>query len=143
MILIDTNLLLYASMSGSREHERVRNWLDDQFAHASRVGLPWHCLLGFVRLASDRRVYGNGPSVAEAWKSVREWLSLENVWTPEPTARHSDVLNVLFGSAQVRSDMVMDTHLAALAIEHGLTLCSNDRDFLRFPGLRWMNPLAE
>ncbi|MBN9578712.1 MAG: VapC toxin family PIN domain ribonuclease [Alphaproteobacteria bacterium] len=123
MILIDTNLLLYASIPGSIEHEPVRQWLDEQFANTPRIGLPWHSLLGFVRLASDRRVYAAGPSVADAWEAVREWLSIDNVWIPQATDRH------------------VDTHLAALAIEHGLTLCSADRDFARFPKLRWMNPL--
>ncbi len=143
MILVDTNLLLYASLSGSREHVRARRWLDEQFAKSTRIGLPWHSLFGFVRLASDRRVYPRGPSVAEAWQEVRGWLGSGGVWIPQPTDRHAEILNALFVTAQIRSGMVMDTHLAALAIEHGLTLCSNDRDFARFPNLRWINPLAE
>jgi len=141
VILIDTNLLLYASIPGSIEHEPVRQWLDEQFANTPRIGLPWHSLLGFVRLASDRRVYAAGPSVADAWEAVREWLSIDNVWIPQATDRHVEVLSTLFASVPIRSGLVMDTHLAALAIEHGLTLCSADRDFARFPKLRWMNPL--
>ncbi|MGA9794712.1 MAG: TA system VapC family ribonuclease toxin [Rhizomicrobium sp.] len=141
MILVDTNLLLYASIPSATEHARSREWLYEQLAGEHRIGLPWHSLLGFVRLASDRRVYATGPSVALAWQTVSAWLDVPKVWIPQPTDRHAEVLNALFNSAQVRSDMIMDTHLAALAIEHGLTLCSNDRDFARFPGLRWINPL--
>jgi toxin-antitoxin system PIN domain toxin len=142
VILVDTNLLLYASIPVASEHAQSREWLYEQLAGPHRIGLPWHSLLGFVRLASNRRVYATGPSVAQAWQAVRAWLDVPKVWIPQPTDRHAEVLSALFGSAQVRSGMIMDAQLAALAIEHGLTLCSNDRDFSRFPGLRWVNPLA-
>jgi hypothetical protein len=98
--------------------------------------------LGFVRLASNQRAYSHGPSVAEAWQSVREWLARENVWIPLPAEHHAAVLDELFASAPVGSRAVMDIHLAALAIEHGLTLCSADTGFARYKNLRWINPLA-
>ena len=142
MILIDTNLLLYAGIRGVPEHDRARRWLDEQLTNTPRVGLPWHSLLGFVRLATNRRAYSDGPSIVEAWKTVREWLRQENVWVPLPTSRHAAVLEELFGSTSVTSRAVMDIHLAALAIEHGLTLCSADTGFARYKQLRWMNPLA-
>jgi toxin-antitoxin system PIN domain toxin len=141
VILIDTNLLLYGGVRSSPQHDRARQWLEEQFAAASKVGLPWHSLLGFVRLASSRTVYRRGPSVGEAWQVVREWLKLDNVWIPQPTERHGEVLDEIFSTARMSSRFVMDAHLAALAIEHGLTLCSNDRDFARVPKLRWVNPL--
>jgi uncharacterized protein len=120
-----------------------RRWLDEQLTNMPRVGLPWHSLLGFVRLASNRRAYSAGPSVADAWQSVREWLGQENVWIPLPTSRHAAVLEELFRSTTVTSRAVIDIHLAALAIEHGLTLCSADSGFVRYKHLRWMNPLAD
>jgi uncharacterized protein len=141
VILIDTNLLLYGGIQSSPQHRRARQWLEEQFATAQKVGLPWHSLLGFVRLASSRSIYQNGPSVGDAWLLVREWLSLDNVWIPQPTDRHGDILDGIFSTARMSSRFVMDAHLAALAIEHGLTLCSNDGDFARVPNLRWVNPL--
>jgi toxin-antitoxin system PIN domain toxin len=142
LILIDTNLLLFATFKATSEHERARRWLDEQFESSPRIGLPWHSLLGFVRLASNLRIFRNGPSADQSWRVVREWLSAGNVWVPQPTERHADVLDQLFSSASVDSRSVMDTHLAALAIEHGLVLCSADTDFTRFPSLRWLNPLV-
>jgi uncharacterized protein len=142
VILIDTNLLLYGSIRSSPQHRRARQWLEEQFTAAQKVALPWHSLLGFVRLASSRSVFQDGPSVGDAWQLVREWLSLGNVWIPQPTDRHCDILEGIFSTARMSSRFVMDAHLAALAIEHGLTLCSNDRDFERVPNLRWINPLA-
>lgn len=143
MILVDTNLLLYAAIEGAPEHSRAQRWLDGQLSNGMRVGLPWHSLLGFVRLASNRSVYRDGPGVASALQIVRDWLGAPTVWIPQPTEHHADVLDSLFAATGIGSRSVMDAHLAALAIEHGLTLCSNDNGFAQFKKLRWVNPLAE
>jgi toxin-antitoxin system PIN domain toxin len=142
VILIDTNLLIYAINADSPQHKSASSWLGGQFGGAARVGLPWHSLLGFVRLVSDRKIHKTGSSAAEAWDVVRKWLSVDNVWIPLPTDRHSDVLNGLFAMTNVGSRDVMDMHLAALAMEHDLTLCSADGDFARYPNLKWLNPLV-
>lgn len=76
-----------------------------------------------------------------AWARVEEWLSLSHAWIPLPTERHRELLAGLL-DGESRADVVNDAHLAALAIEHGLTVCSTDRDFSRFAGVRWENPLA-
>lgn len=80
--------------------------------------------------------------LSRSWSRVREWLALPQVWVPLPTDRHEEVISDLL-AGESRVDLVNDAHLAALAIEHGLTVCSTDRDFARFPGVRWENPLAE
>jgi len=141
VILVDTNVLLYATIDGMPQHDRARRWLSEQFASPWQVGLPWHSLLGFVRLASDRRILPLGPSVDEAWQAVRAWQSAPNAWTPLPTERHATVLNEMFSTMKIATREVMDVHLAALAVEHGLTLCSADTGFGRYRNLRWFNPL--
>jgi predicted nucleic acid-binding protein len=73
---------------------------------------------------------------------VSNWLSAEAAWVPESTERHASVLGKLLTLPGAYGNLVPDAHLAALAIEHGLTLCSTDRDFGRFPDLVWLNPLA-
>ncbi len=80
--------------------------------------------------------------MADSWQQVRDWLSAAPAWIPAPTERHAEVLELLWPQVN-RPDLVPDAHLAAIAIEHGLTVCSTDGDFARFPGLRWENPLAE
>jgi len=75
-----------------------------------------------------------------ACDQVRSWLRLPSVWVPEATERHPELIAELL-AGETRPDLVPDAHLAALAIEHGLVLCSNDRDFSRFEGLRWQDPL--
>jgi uncharacterized protein len=142
VILVDTNLLLYAHARGAPEHARASRWFAEQLESGERVGLPWHSLLGFVRVASNPRAFTGAVSVAEAWQQVRRWLSIDTVWIPIPTSRHADVLGELFATAGMTTRAVMDIHLAALAIEHGLTLCSADTGFARFKNLRWINPLV-
>ncbi len=141
MIVLDVNLLLYAYVDTFPQHNAARDWLDSALNGSSRVGLPWPSLLAFVRLACNPRVFAPAVSVESAWRQVAHWLSCEVVWIPQPTARHAEILGELLISANANSNLVSDAHLAALAIEHGLTLCTTDGDFARFRGLRWQNPL--
>src|SRR5258707_1512743 len=141
--MVDTNILVYAAIHSSARHPRAKDWLNAQFASPARVGLPWHSLLGYVRLVSNRNTYPVGPSASDAWSVVRKWRHAPNVWIPQPTEQHGDVIDALFASTNITSNAVMDVHLAALAIEHGLTLCSADNGFARYRDLRWLNPLED
>ena len=142
MILVDANLLVYAHVSSSPQHPGAREWLDAQLNGSSLVALPWPSLLAFVRLVSNPRVFPRPLTVAAAWKQAESWLDVPVVWIPPATERHRHVLARLLDGVGFRPNLVPDAHLAALAIEHGLTLCSTDGDFARFPDLRWENPLA-
>lgn len=142
MILVDANLLLYAANQAAPEHARARSWLDEQLNGTMRVGLPWPSLLAFVRLASNPLVVRDPVTPADAWRQAEEWLTCESAWTPLPGSAHGRILGDLLRQPLMTSRLVSDAHLAALAMEHGLTLCSTDGDFARFPGLKWRNPLA-
>lgn len=142
MILIDANLLVYAHVSSFVQHERAREWLDGQLNGATSVGLPWESLLAFLRLVTNPRVFERPESTANAWRQVLAWLNCETAWIPQPSERHDELLGELLAIPGVHANLIPDTHLAALAMEHGLILCSADGDFARFPGLRWLNPLT-
>jgi len=142
VILVDANLLIYAVGRSFPQHERARAWLDEKLSGSAQVGLPWSSLLAFVRITSHPRVFGRPQTVSEAWRRVEAWLDCPSGWIPVPTERHREILGALLRGSATSADLVGDAHLAALAIEHGLILCSTDGDFARFPGLRWENPLA-
>jgi uncharacterized protein len=142
VILVDVNLLVYATNIRAREYAAARDWLDDRISGHGPVGLPWMSLLGFTRLATHPRVYPSPLPMRIAWQHVSAWLAADSVWIPQPTDRHADVLGGLLAEPGVHGNLVPDAHLAALAIEHGLTLCSTDGDFARFRKLRWINPIA-
>lgn len=143
MLLIDANLLIYAHVREMPDHSAARAWLDRQLNEQARVGLPWPSLLAFVRLVSNPRVFDRALPLSEAWRQVEAWLSVPAAWIPAPTERHSEILGRLLGAeTRLNPNLVPDAHLAALAIEHGLTLCSADRGFAGFSGLDWKNPLV-
>ena len=142
MILVDANLLLYARLSAFPQHSAAHRWLDDALSRPGRVGLPWASLVAFVRLATNPRVLSQPLTVDVAWGGVREWLHAPTAWIPVPTDAHESTLDRLIRGQGLTSKLVMDADLAALAIEHGLSLCSADGDFARFPEARWTNPLV-
>jgi uncharacterized protein len=143
MILLDANLLVYAHVRGMTQHGRSKAWLDGEINRGARIGMPWPSLLGFLRLVTNPRVFSRPEPLDRAWLAVASWLNNPNVWIPLPTENHRDTIAALLPATAGRSNLVPDAHLAALAIEHGLTLCSADGDFARFPGLRWNNPLVK
>jgi uncharacterized protein len=143
VILVDVNILVYAHVISAPQHDAAREWLERQINHSARVGLPWASLLGFLRLTTNPRLVDRPLPMTIAWQRVAAWLAAENVWVPSPTERHAEVLAGLLAQPGIHGNLVSDAHLAALAIEHGLLLCSTDRDFARFANLRWINPLVQ
>jgi toxin-antitoxin system PIN domain toxin len=140
-MLIDASLLLYSVDSLSPEHERASVWLAEQLNGDRRVGIPWESLTAFVRIGTNPRATTRPLQPAKAWRFVEAWLAAAPVWIPVPTESHADVLGDLIRTHRIGGNLIPDAHLAALAIEHGLELCSTDTDFARFPEIRWRNPL--
>jgi toxin-antitoxin system PIN domain toxin len=142
-MLIDANLLLFAVDASSRFHQQAARWLADRLNGTSRVGFPWQSLTAFLRISTHPRASARPLDPNAAWGFVEDWLAAEASWIPLPTERHAAVLGSLVATYDLRGNMVSDADLAALAIEHGLTVSSADTDFARFQEIRWENPLAE
>lgn len=141
-MLVDANLLIFAFDGTSPFHRRSSAWLAEQLNGSTRVGLPWQSLLAFVRIATNPRASTTPITPDAAWDQVEQWLTADVGWVPTPTDRHGEVLGTLIRRYQLTGNLISDAELAALAIEHGLTLCSADTDFARFDELTWENPLA-
>ena len=135
MKLPDLNVLLHAVNTASADHVSARDWLERAFNAPSGVGLSWIALLGFIRLATRRGILAKPMAVEDALAVVRAWLGAPGARVLHPTDRHEPVLSRLLVAAGTGGNLTTDAHLAALAIEHGATLGSFDRDFERFPGL--------
>ena len=142
MILVDANLLLHAYDSASPHHEQSRDWLENTLSSGQPVRFALATLLAFVRIASDRRIYTHPLSPTEACSLVEKWLVLPNVRILQPGASAWRHLGWMCEEGQARGPMVMDAHLAALAREHGASVATSDRDFMRFPGIRIVNPVT-
>jgi toxin-antitoxin system PIN domain toxin len=140
-MLIDANLLLYAAHEQAAHHETAAEWLTEQLNGSRRVGIPWSSIGAFLRIATHPRAFERPLSPATAWEQVADWLAAPVAWIPNPGPAHTRIVGDLITAHDVRGNLVPDALLAALAIEHGLTLYSADTDFARFPDLNWLNPL--
>ena len=141
MILVDANVLLYAYHPRAEQHARCRAWVEGAFSGPTPVRLPWATITAFLRISTHARVFELPLSMAEAAATVAAWLAAPAVATIEPGERYWEIFRGLLESSQVSGALVTDAALAALALEHGATLCTTDRDFTRFPELRTVSPL--
>jgi uncharacterized protein len=142
VILPDANLLLYAYSGQVPQHQRARSWWAEQLSGDEPVGIPWLVVLAFVRLTTQARVLAMPMRSGQALDIVETWFRQPPVQVLEPGPRHLELVRSLLADAGVAGNLTTDAHLAGLAIEHNCTLHSNDADFGRFSGLRWVNPLA-
>jgi uncharacterized protein len=141
LILVDANLLLYAYHVGAPQHAPAKRWLEEALSGADSVALSWSAILAFLRIGTNPRVFERPYRADEAVAIVQAWLDAPTVSVLEPGERFWDILRGLLVEARAEGPIVSDAALAALAIEHGATLCSTDRDFRRFPGLKLRDPL--
>jgi uncharacterized protein len=143
MILVDANLLLYAhTADGGNRNEVARAWLERLLETEPDVRFGLAALLAFIRISTDPRIYALPRTPAEALAIVEGLLARPNVTIASPGDRHWAILAGVAAAGRARGPLLMDAHLAALAMEHGATLATTDRDFRRFPALRHIDPLA-
>jgi toxin-antitoxin system PIN domain toxin len=142
VIVPDTNLLLYAEIDAFPHHRPARQWWEELLSSEHLVGLCSPVLFGFLRISTHRRVLTEPLAIDDALGRVRGWLNQPNVTHLVPGTRHLDVAFGLLESLGTAADLTTDVQVAAHAIEHRGEVHSNDRDFGRFPGLKWVDPLA-
>ena len=141
MTLVDANILLYAYDFTSPHHVASRRWLEAEFSSGRPIAFALITLLAFVRISSDYRIYAVPLTPAVACSLVEEWLRQPNVRLLQPGSRTWILLTEFCEVGQAKGAMVMDAHLGALALEHGATVATTDRDFMRFPNVRVTNPI--
>ena len=140
-MIVDSNLLIYAVDESSPFHTPAKNWLEDALNGPQRIGLPWQSTTGFLRITTNPRAVSEPLRSSEAWHHVDEWLGAPNTWIPVPGPGYSEILGGLICELHLTANLIPDAALAALCIEHGLTMASADSDFARFPQIRWINPV--
>jgi toxin-antitoxin system PIN domain toxin len=141
--LVDANLIIWAHHRQFSQHHASHEWWRRLLSERPMVGIPWSSILAFVRISTHPRALERPLDVASSWRIVESWLDRANVWVPVPTERHRSIIAPLLESGKATGNHVPDAHLAALAIEWGLELQSADRDFARYPGLRWRDPFSD
>jgi hypothetical protein len=142
VILFDANVLLYAVDASSPRHGRARDWVEGALSGETTVGFPLASLLAFVRISTDPRVFDRPLDTGEALAIVQEWVDRPVTQVVEPGRRHWEVFAGLCERGRARGPLTADAHLAALAVEHGATLVTTDRDFARFDGVDVLDPTS-
>ena len=118
-MIVDANILLYATDRTSRFHDLARDWLERALNGPGWVGLPWQSLVAFLRTATHPRAVAQPLSAADAWRHVENWLAADVAWVPVPTERHGEVLGRLITANDIRGNLVTDAHLAAITSSPG------------------------
>ena len=142
MLLPDVNVLVYAHRADSPDHPRFRSWLEVVVNGPEAFGLSDLVLSGVIRIVTHPRVFADPTPLARALAFVETLRSAPNRVRIEPGERHWQIFERLCREASARGNLVPDAWLAALAIESGSEWITTDRDYARFPGLRWRHPLA-
>jgi toxin-antitoxin system PIN domain toxin len=142
MILPDINLLLYAHFSSYAEHEAAMRWWELATREGETIGLAPPVVFGFVRLATNRRIFVEPKSLENTLAVVEEWLRLPNAVILRPGFRHLSIAFDLLRAAGVSRDLTTDVQLATYGVENNAVIHTADSDFLRFPGVRFVNPLT-
>lgn len=140
MLLVDANVLLNAENASAREHQVARGWLSGAFRRPEAVAFAWTVLLAFLRLSTHPAVFPRPLTPEKAVAALEPLIQAPQAVILEPTRRHLSLLRGLLASSGTAGNLVGDAHLAALALEHGATVISFDRDFGRFSGVRWRPP---
>lgn len=141
MIILDANVLLYAYDSSSAKHSEARAWVEQVFSGEPAIGIPWQTISAFLRVITNNNLPGDRFSIEQAAEIIDQWLEQPNVRFLAPSGEHWTYFRRMLLEGQARGTLVTDAQLAALTLEYGGQLHTTDRDFARFPDLRWQNPL--
>ena len=141
MKVVDLNVLLYVVNENAPHHQALLSWWESAVNGDESIGLPWVVLLGFLRIATNPKIFPNPLAPATAISKIDACLSLGNTYLVTEKEEHWEILRTLVADAGTAGNLTTDAHLASLAISHGAVLVSCDSDFARFRGLRWENPI--
>ena len=140
MILTDVNVLIYAHREEAADHARFRGWLQTVIASPEAFGVADIVLSGFVRVVTHPRIFHPPTPLQRALEFCDFLRNQPNAVMIVPGERHWEIFTDLCSRALAAGDLVADAYLAALAIESGCEWITTDRDYSRFPGLRWRHP---
>ena len=143
MIVLDANLLIYSYNTGSSHHAGARAWLENTLSSIAVVGLPWQAVSAFLRVMTNPKLPAERFDLEQAARIVDLWLAHPNVQVLTPGVGYWPLFRRMVIEGRAAGPRVSDAEIAALTMEYGGVLYTADRDFARFPGLRWRNPLEQ
>lgn len=143
MRLCDVNVLVYSAREDSADHDRYKNWLEYLINGNEAFGCNDLVFSSFLRIVTNRAIFKEPTALADALLFVDAIRNCSNAVVISPGKRHWEIFVDLCRKVKARGNIIPDAYLAALAIESGSEWISADRDYARFPGLRWRHPLED
>ena len=145
MILLDANVLLYAYIEELPQHEQTSRWLEHLLEHqAETVAVAWAGASAFLRVATNKRIFKQPWSIGEVAERLDGLLLHPMIQIIGPTERHWAIFRKILTEMKISGDVVMDAHIAALAVEHNASVATADKDFRRFLDyVKIIDPLAK
>ena len=143
MILTDANILIYSYNELPPEHKAARTWRHKSLADPEPMAFCWISLMAFVRVSTNKKIFTKPYSTDEAFDVIQNWLSTPGSLIISPGHEHLSIVKRLAHESGVYGALLTDAQIAALAIEHGVTLATSDSDFRKFTGLKSINPLLQ
>jgi toxin-antitoxin system PIN domain toxin len=141
LFLPDVNVLVYAHRKDSAHHAACRRWLEATLGGEARYAVSELVLSGFIRVVTHRKIFNEPSTLQDALTLAEQIRDQPNASLIEPGERHWTIFRRLCREAKAKGNLVPDAYLAALAIESGCEWITTDRDFSRFPGLKWSSPV--
>jgi hypothetical protein len=142
LVLPDVNVLVYAHRQDALRHQEYLNWLNQVLNSDAAFGVSDLVLSGFLRVVTHPRVFRDPTPLSLAQEFAVAIHDHPNALTVSPGERHWDIFQRLCQEVEAKGNLIADAYLAALAIEAGAEWITTDRDFARFPLLRWRHPLT-
>jgi toxin-antitoxin system PIN domain toxin len=142
MILLDVNVLVYAHRPDAENHVKYQKWLEETLNSGEMCGLSELALCGMVRIVTHPRIYPDPTPIDVALELANRLRDHDSCVVVSPGGRHWQIFAQLCRAVGAKGSLVSDAYFAALAIESGAEWITADRDYAKFPGLRWRHPLA-
>ncbi|MFL6054577.1 MAG: type II toxin-antitoxin system VapC family toxin [Actinoallomurus sp.] len=141
MRLLDVNVLVNAHRREAVDHKAYRAFVGDLVHGDEAYAVSDFVINGFVRVVTNQRIWGPPTSIEDALRFGATVRNQPHAVVIAPGQRFWGIFSRLCRQVDAKAKLVPDAYLAALAIEHGCEFVTADRDFARFPGLRWRHPL--
>jgi len=140
MIVPDSNVLISAYDTTSPRHAKAKSWWEAALSGSEPIGIPWVVVLAFTRILTHPSVCEQPMTVKQVRKRIGQWFNQPHVRLLAPAAETIALFFELLEAAELGGSLSTAGLIAAHAREHGAVVYSSDREFDRFPGVKWKNP---